>query len=110
MLPVVYVGHERAKFLIQENFELTHERYCYCEAEVRSSGVNVVCVVRLCIEFLKAANQKEDLPLDNIVPKISAQIARREMNNCNWVVIQTGFTLGHCSTANFNHNSTHSVH
>ena len=51
-----------------------------------------------------------DLPLDNIVPKISAQIARRVMNNCNWVVIQTGFTLGHCSTANFNHNSTHGVH
>ena len=59
MLTVVYVGHERVKFLIQEIFELTHERYCYCEAEVRSSSVNIVCVVRLRIEFLKAALQKE---------------------------------------------------
>ena len=29
--------HERVEFLIQE-IELTHVRYCYCEAEVRSSS------------------------------------------------------------------------
>ena len=67
---------------------MTHERYCYCEAEVRSSSVNVVCVLCLHIEFVMAALQKRgsmepmehplDLPLVNIVPKISAQIASDE--------------------------------
>ena len=32
--------------------------YCYCEAEVRSSSVSVVYVVRLRIVFSKAALQK----------------------------------------------------
>ena len=29
------------EFLIQEIIELTHVRYCYCEAKVRSSSVSV---------------------------------------------------------------------
>ena len=33
-------------------------RYCYCEAEVRSSSVSVVYVVRLRTVFSKAALQK----------------------------------------------------
>ena len=32
--------------------------YCYCEAEVRSSSVSVVYVIRLRIVFSKAALQK----------------------------------------------------
>ena len=36
-------------------------------------------------------------PWANIVPKISAQIASDDKGY--WVVIKTGFTLGHCSAA-----------
>ena len=51
------VGHVHIKFLIQEIIELTHVRYCYCEAEVRSSSVSVVYVV--CLHIVsKAALQK----------------------------------------------------
>ena len=46
------------EFLIQEIIDLTHMRFCYCEAEVGSSSVNVMYVVHLCIVFSKAALQK----------------------------------------------------
>ena len=38
----MHVGHARVEFMIQE--EVTHVRYCYCEAEVRISSVSVVYV------------------------------------------------------------------
>ena len=52
------VGHELVKFLIQKIIELTHVRYCYCEAEVHSCSVSVVYVLHLRIVFSKVALQK----------------------------------------------------
>ena len=54
----MHIGHARIEFLIQEIIELTHVRYYYCEAKLRSSSVSVVYGVRLCIVFSKASFQK----------------------------------------------------
>ena len=54
----VHIGHARIENLIQEIIEVTHMHYCDCEAEVRSSSVSVVYVIRLHKVFLKAALQK----------------------------------------------------
>ena len=45
-------------------------RYCYCEAEVRSSSVSVVYIVCLRIVFSKAALQKRGSmePIETLLP------------------------------------------
>ena len=55
----MHIGHARVEFLIQEIIELTHVRYCYCEAKVHSSSVIVVNVVCLCIVFFEGSPSKE---------------------------------------------------
>ena len=73
----VRIGHA-VEFLLQKIIELTPMRFGYCEAEVRSSSVSVVYVVRLRIVFLKAALQKRgsmgpmEPPLDP--PLIAVQL------------------------------------
>ena len=53
--------------------------YCYCEAEVRSSSVSVVYVIRLRIVFSKAALQKRgsiepmEPPLDPPLKQVGKQ-------------------------------------
>ena len=71
--------------------------YCYCEAEVRSSSVCVVYVVRLHIVFSKAALQKRvsmDQPLrkstTSFVNKVSFISDERNMDqfyNCLKIVV-----------------------
>ena len=41
----MHVGHAHVKILDKEIIELTHVRYCYCEAEVRSSSESILYVV-----------------------------------------------------------------
>ena len=55
----MHIGHARVEFLIQEIIELTHVRYCYCEAKVRSSSVIVVNVVCLRIVFFEGSPSKD---------------------------------------------------
>ena len=56
-------------------------RYCYCEAEVRSSSVSVVYVVRLRIVFSKAALQKRG-SIEPMEPPLDAPLARRFGDTC----------------------------
>ena len=49
--------------------------YCYCEAEVRSSSVSVVYVVRLRIVFSKAALQKRG-SIEPMEPPLDPPLAR----------------------------------
>ena len=64
----MHVGHARYEFLIQEIIELTPVSFCYFEAEVRSSSVSVVYVVRLRIILSKAkwgSMEPMEPPLDS---------------------------------------------
>jgi len=73
--------------------EVTRVRYCYCEAEVRSSSVSVVYVVRLRTVFSKAALQKRSSiePMEptpsGSATELCCEIVRTKMFWLQWLSI-----------------------
>ena len=73
-------------------------RYCYCEAEVRSSSVSVVYVVRLRIVFSKAALQKRG-SIEPMKPPLDPPLWRGKVWSilsqelCQCLLIDRGYML-----------------
>ena len=61
--------------------EVTHERYCYCEADVCRSSVSLMYVVRLRIIFSKAALQKRG-SIEPMEPPLDLPLV--QLRNCHF--------------------------